>query len=494
MTPSTGATERPNLNSLFAIALLAAALAAAVVPAPARAADPVVAAAGNIACDPASPYFNAGAGTATRCRHSETAALLPAGLAGVLALGDNQYSSGALAAYTASYDPTWGQVKAITHPVPGNRDYATAGAAGYFDYFNGAGAATGPAGNRDQGYYSFDIGAWHLIALNSNCTQVPCAAGSAQEQWLRADLAAHPTACTLAFMHAGRYSSGRPGGALSMGPMYRTLYEGGVDVALSAQARHYERFAPQTGVGRSPAFGIRQFVVGTGGHSLGTVGTPKKHSQVIQNTTYGVLELTLQATGYAWRFISPVGAAFADSGTGTCHGVPPPRKPKKKPKPKPKPKPKKSKSKCTVTGTAGNDVLRGTRGADVICGLAGDDRVEGGAGNDVIRGGDGNDRLGGGDGRDRIDGNRGNDVLRGGRGRDLIRGGGGNDLLRGQGGADRLYGEGGRNRVLGNAGNDYIDVAGNGARDFVNGGRGRDRARAQRRDVVRGVERVIRRK
>ena len=174
--------------------------------------------------------------------------------------------------------------------MPGNRDYSTAGAAGYFDYFNGVGAATGPAGNRDEGYYSFDLGAWHLIALNTNCTHVACAAGSAQERWLRADLAAHPTACTLAYMHAGRFSSGRPGGALSMAPLYRALYEGGADVALAGHARHYERFAPQTSVGRSPAFGIRQFVVGTGGYSLG----PDRRRQEEQR---GARELDVRRAG-----------------------------------------------------------------------------------------------------------------------------------------------------------------------------------------------------
>ncbi|HZO60200.1 MAG TPA: hypothetical protein VFB51_10950 [Solirubrobacterales bacterium] len=491
MTLSPRAMDRPFRKYLTVLTALAAAVVVTA-PGTARAADPVIAAAGNIACDPSSPYFGAGLGTPTRCRQAETAALLPAGLAGVLTLGDAQYRAGALSAYTAVYEPTWGQSRAVTHPSPGNLDYATAGAAGYFDYFNGVGAATGPAGSRDQGYYSFDLGAWHLVALNSNCTQVACAAGSAQERWLRADLAAHPTACTLAFMHAGRFSSGRPGGALSMAALYRTLYEAGVDVALAGHARHYERFEPQTSVGRNRAFGIRQFVVGTGGHSLGPIGTPKKYSVVRQNTTFGVLELTLHASGYSWRFIAPAGASFSDAGSGACHGPPPPRKPKKKPKPKPKPRPKRTT--CTATGTPGNDVLRGTRGRDVLCGLGGNDRLEGNGGNDLLRGGDGNDRLAGGGGRDRLEGGRGKDVLRGGRGRDLLRGGGGNDVLRGQGGADRLFGDGGRNRVFGNGGNDYIDVSRNGTRDLVSGGRGRDRARVQSRDRVRGVERLLRRR
>ena len=492
MTLYDRAMDRPLLKCLIALVVPAMAIAAAAWPPQARAADPVIAAAGNIACDPGSPYFAGGAGTPTRCRQAETAALLPAGLAGVLTLGDAQYRAGALSAYDAAYQAGWGRLKAITHPVPGNVDYGTPGAAGYFDYFNGAGAATGAAGSRDAGYYSFDIGPWHLVALNSNCAVVSCAAGSTQERWLRADLAAHPTSCTLAYMHAGRFSSGRPGGSISMGALYRTLYEGGVDIALAGHSRHYERFEPQTSVGRNRAFGIRQFVVGTGGHSLGSIGTPKKYSVVRDNSTFGVLELTLQPTGYSWRFVAPQGAGFSDSGTGACHGVPPPRKPKKKPRPKPKPK--QNKSRCTVTGTAGNDVLRGTRGADVICGLGGSDRIAGRGGNDLLRGGDGHDRLDGGAGRDRLEGGRGRDVLRGGGGRDLIRGGGGNDVLRGGGGADRLFGDGGRNRLFGNAGSDYMDVSRNGSRDLVVGGRGRDRVKAQRGDRVRGVERVARRK
>jgi len=459
----------------------------------ARAADPVIAAAGNIACDTSSPYYNAGAGTATRCRQRETAQLLSGGLTGVLALGDIQYCCGALSSYLGSYDPTWGSVKAITHPIPGSREYARAGADGYFDYFNGPGALSGPAGRRGEGYYSFDLGAWHLVALNTNCTHVSCASGSAQERWLREDLAAHPTSCTLAYMHAPRFSSGHPGGAISVAPLYKALYEAGAEVAVSARARHYERFAPQNPVGRiNLGFGIRQFVVGTGGHSLGPIGAPKRNSQVLHNSTFGVLELVLHPAAYSWRFLAPPGSTFSDSGTVSCHGAQPKRRPKK-PKPKPKPRPGTGRrTSCTLLGTPRNDLLKGTRGKDVICGRGGDDRIDGGDGNDVIRGGDGHDRIGGGRGRDRIDGNRGNDVLRGGGGHDTIRGGAGNDLARGQSGADRLFGQGGRNRIFGNAGNDYIDVARNGRRDTVNGGRGRDRATVQSRDVVRGVERLRR--
>ena len=480
--------KRRTKERRWLVGLAAAAIVALTAPAGAGAADPVVVGAGDIACDPSSPYYNAGAGTATRCRQKDTSDVL-SGAAAVLALGDNQYGAGALSAYTTSYDPTWGRLKAITRPVPGNRDYGTPGADGYFDYFNGAGGIGGPAGNRGEGYYSFDVGAWHLIALNSNCNRVACSAGSAQERWLRADLAAHPTSCTLAYMHASRFSSGRPASSISVAPLYKALYESGVDVALAANARDYERFAPQTHVGRSsPKYGIRQFVVGTGGHSLGTFGPAKRNSEVRDNQTFGVLELTLGAAGYSWRFVPVAGGTFADAGAGACHAAPPKRRPKPRlPAPK-----RKKKTSCTGTGTAGPDVLRGTPARDVICGLGGDDRLDGRSGNDVIRGGDGDDRITGGGGRDNVFGNRGDDVLRGGRGRDVIRGGAGDDVLRGQSGADRLFGQGGRNRVFGNAGNDYIESSRNGRRDRVNGGRGRDRARVQRGDVVRGVERVRR--
>ena len=169
-------------------------------------ADPVIAAAGDIACDPADPGYNGGAGTSTRCRQRATSDLLVgAGLAAVLPLGDIQYDSPTASRINAVYAPSWGRVKSISRPVLGNHDGA---GSAYFDYFNGAGAANGPAGPRGRGYYSYDIGAWHLVALNSNCTRVSCGAGSIQERWLRADLAAHPTGCTLAYWHHPRYSSG----------------------------------------------------------------------------------------------------------------------------------------------------------------------------------------------------------------------------------------------------------------------------------------------
>jgi Ca2+-binding RTX toxin-like protein len=446
-----------------------------------------VAAAGNIACDTTSPYFKAGVGTATRCHQAATSKLLTGGIGAVLALGSTQYCCGTLAAFQASYNTSWGAAKAITHPVPGTREYATPGAAGYFDYFNGPGAPNGPAGPRGLGYYSFDLGSWHLVALNTNCSQVPCAAGSAQERWLRADLAAHPTSCTLAFSQAPRFSSGKPGGVLSVKPLWQALYDSGAEVVLSAGARDYERFRPLAPSGRfDAAFGIRQFVAGTGGYGLGAVGPPKPNSEVLNNTTFGVLELTLHPGGYVWAFVPEAGATFTDSGSGACHGAPPPKS-----APPPGGGKKKQHGRCTITGTARNDVLVGTRGNDVICGLGGNDRIDGGDGNDVIFGDSGNDRIRGGRGRDVVRGGLGADVILGGRGSDRLYGQSGADVLKGQSGNDRLVGGAGLDRLFGGAGRDLLDGSGDGRRtDRLNGGRGRDRAIAGPGDKLRSIERV----
>jgi hypothetical protein len=452
------------------------------------AADPVVVAAGNIACDATSPYFNAGAGTPTRCHQGATGKLVSAsGASGVLALGSNQYCCGSLPSYQASYDPTWGAAKAITHPVPGTRDYATPQAAGYFDYFNGPGADAGAAGLRGLGYYSLDLGAWHLIALNTNCKVVSCAAGSDQERWLRADLAAHPTSCTLAFGHAPRFSTGSPKGSVSVKPLWQALWDGGAEIVVSAYARDYERFAPQAPSGRlDPTFGIRQFVAGTGGYGLGALGPLKGHSEVRQNTAFGILELTLHPAGYDWRFIPEIGGAFADSGSGSCHAAPPPKATPPGLKKSPK------KRRCTISGTGRNDVLRGTRRADVICGGGGNDIISGAGGNDVIYGDGGNDILRGGDGHDVLHGGTVKDKLLGGRGRDRQYGDSGNDLLRGQSANDALFGNAGSDRIFGDAGRDFLDGARDRSPDRLNGGRGRDRARVRPLDKVRSVERIIR--
>ncbi len=300
--------------------LLAAAVIAAVANAsPAGAADPVIAAAGDIACSPTDPGYNGGSGTATRCQQRATSDLLVgAGLAAVLPLGDVQYDSPTAANLKAVYDPTWGRVKSISRPVIGNHDGA---GASYFDYFNGPGAANGPAGPRGRGYYSFDVGSWHIVALNSNCALVSCGAGSIQEQWLRADLAAHPAACTLAFWHHPRYSSGHDGSHVTLSAFWSDLYAAGAELVLSGHSHDYERFAAKDAQGKSSATGIRQFVVGTGGAFMTGLGTSRvAGSEVAQNDTFGVLKLTLHPTSYDWHFVPIAGRSWTDSGSGQCHG------------------------------------------------------------------------------------------------------------------------------------------------------------------------------
>ena len=312
----------------LALVVVLAAVAGQATATDAVAADPVIAAAGDVACSSSSSNYNGGNGTADKCRQKYTSDLLVnAGLATVLVLGDSQYESASLSGLNNSYHPTWGRVKSITRPAAGNHEYKTTGAAGYFDYFNGVGQATGPAGDRSKGYYSFNVGTWHLIALNStdHCTIISCAAGSAQETWLKADLAANPNYCTLAYWHDPRFNSGHDGNADEMAPLFQALYNADADVVLGGHAHSYERFAPQNPSGAlDNARGIRQFVVGTGGAFFTSISTPKPNSQVRQNNTYGVLKLTLHPTSYDWQFVSESNKPFTDSGTGQCHGGTPP--------------------------------------------------------------------------------------------------------------------------------------------------------------------------
>ncbi len=283
--------------------------------------DPVIAAAGDIACDPASSSYNGGSGTSTSCRQKATSNLLTTGnLAKVLTLGDNQYEGGALSAFRQSYDPSWGRVKSITAPAVGNHEYRASGASGYFDYFNGVGVSSGRAGSRGKGYYSYDIGSWHVIALNSNCSFVSCAAGSAQEQWLKADLAANPRACTLAYWHHPRFSSGSHGNDTAVAPLWNALYAAGADVVLNSHDHSYERFAPQSPSGAAdPVRGIREFVVGTGGKGHYGFSSTKANSEKRMTGTFGVLEVTLHPNSYDWKFRPEAGKTATDSGTTGCH-------------------------------------------------------------------------------------------------------------------------------------------------------------------------------
>ncbi len=264
------------------------------------------------------PVTLVGAGNIARCDRTgddQTASLLDGIPGSVFAAGDNAFDKGTLDQYNRCYNPTWGRHKARTAPTPGDWDYKTAGAAGYFGYFGAA------AGDPSQGYYSYDLGAWHVIVLNSNIAR---GAGSAQEQWLRGDLAAHPARCTLAYWHHPLFDS-KDSPNTSVQPLWNDLYAAGAELVINAHYVFYERFAPQTPAGAAdPSFGIRELVVGTGGGGDATkFGTIRANSEVRNSGTFGVLKLTLDDGSYAWQFVPIPGKSFTDSGTGTCHGVPP---------------------------------------------------------------------------------------------------------------------------------------------------------------------------
>jgi hypothetical protein len=264
-----------------------------------------------------------GAGDIASCSNtgdSATATLLDTIAGTVFTLGDNVYPNGAATEFTNCYHPTWGRHKGRTRPAPGNHDYQTSGAAGYYTYF---GAAASPLDTNCQsnckGYYAYDLGAWHIIVLNS---EISVGAGSAQEQWLRQDLAAHANVCTLAYWHKPRFSSGEHGNTSSMQALWQALYDYRADVVLSGHDHTYERFAPQTPGGQAdPQRGIRQFVVGTGGASLYNFPTVQPNSEVRNNSARGVLKLTLHAQSYDWEFVPVSGQTFRDTGSSACVGA-----------------------------------------------------------------------------------------------------------------------------------------------------------------------------
>ncbi len=288
----------------------------------AAASDPVVAAAGDIACDPANTAFKAGDGTSSACRQKYTSDLLVnTGLTAVFDLGDNQYECGGYQAFLKSYDLSWGRVKSITHPVVGNHEYLTSGgtdcsttAAGYFKYFGSA------AGSPSKGYYSFNVGAWHIIALNSQCSQVGgCGSGSPQYTWLQSDLKSDSAKCTLAYWHIPLFSSGGLTSS-AVKAFWSLLYTYNADVILNGHDHIYERFAPQNPSGGADSTrGIREFVAGTGGANHTSIEEIAANSQVRNATTFGVLRLTLHSSSYSWQFVPEAGKTFTDSGTGSCH-------------------------------------------------------------------------------------------------------------------------------------------------------------------------------
>jgi len=256
-----------------------------------------------------------GAGDIADCGSSgdEASAALLDGIPGtVFTAGDNAYDDGSAANFAQCYAPSWGRHKARTRPSPGNHDYNTSGAADYFAYY---GVSAGEAG---KGYYSYDLGDWHIVSLNSN---VDMSAGSTQESWLRADLAATTRPCTLAYWHHSRFSSSSNHGNQSQTePLWDALYDAGAEIVVSGHDHTYERFAPQTATGAAdPARGIREFVVGTGGTGHYGLATPEPNSEARDNDTFGVLKLTLGPGTYAWEFVPVAGKSFTDSGSGSCH-------------------------------------------------------------------------------------------------------------------------------------------------------------------------------
>ncbi|MCW3046138.1 MAG: Alkaline phosphatase [Solirubrobacterales bacterium] len=267
--------------------------------------DPVVAAAGDISCP--SP-----------CAQVGTAALVTDVIkpVAVLGLGDFQYPDADPGLYSSFYDPTWGRFKAITYTTPGNHD--AYGTGPYLTYFN----AGGPVALQPESLYSFDIGTWHVVSLDSYCFERTTCDEQAWGAWLQRDLAAHPAKCTLAFFHQPYWTTpGDEARTAILKPWIKLLYDAGADLVLEAHEHFYERFAPQDPDDRpDPARGIASFVVGTGGAShTAFSGPPAANSVVRDATTFGVLSLTLHPAGYDFRFVPVPGGSFTDAGSGTCH-------------------------------------------------------------------------------------------------------------------------------------------------------------------------------
>jgi hypothetical protein len=242
-----------------------------------------------------------------------TSALLDAHAGTVLLLGDAAYPNGAPSDFSSCFDPVWGRHKERIRSVPGNHEYQTAGAAGYFGYFGAA------AGDPARGYYSFDHEGWHIVALNTNCGVVGCAAGSEQEQWLRQDLTDHAGACTIAFSHHPRFSSGQHGNVNDVEPLWRALVDHGVEMMLSGHDHDYERWASLDGSGSPSPNGTVQFVVGTGGTTLRGFPGGQPVNSLARNSTWGVLKLTLRGADYDWEFLPVAGGSNVDRGFGRCH-------------------------------------------------------------------------------------------------------------------------------------------------------------------------------
>ena len=272
-----------------------------------------------------------GAGDIASCQNDgdeKTAQLLDQAVASgtpttVFTVGDNAYENGTIQEYEQCYGPSWGRHKDRTRPALGNHEYRTGNADGHFQYFGAA------AGDPTKGYYSYDLGGWHIVVLNTSdhCNALSCGAGSDQEKWLRADLAASGAYCTLAIWQDPRFSSSaRAGGSGKVESFWDALYDYGAELVVNGGEHNYERFAPQTSIGAPDSeFGIRQIVVGTGGRSLDIIEPARQpNSEITNDDTFGVLKLTLHPASYDWEFIPVAGFKFHDSGSAACHAAPPP--------------------------------------------------------------------------------------------------------------------------------------------------------------------------
>jgi len=257
-----------------------------------------------------------GAGDIASCKSigdEGTAELLDTIAGTVFTAGDNVYTDGTATEFAQCFEPSWGRHLGRIHPVPGNHDYYTPGAAGYKAYF---GRAATPRGTT---WYAYDLGWWRIYALDSECLEIGgCGASSPQGRWLTADLASHPRLCVAAIWHVPLFTSAIRRGDTRMRWVWQTLDTAGAEVVITGHSHHYERFALQSSNGSSSAAGMRQFIVGTGGISLRSLGLPALNSEVRSDANHGVLSLTLHSAGYSWRFVSLQGSSFSDFGSTAC--------------------------------------------------------------------------------------------------------------------------------------------------------------------------------
>ncbi len=322
----TSTNPKPRLRSMLVLAamLLVPALTLAQKSPPTREAARKSAAKAD--SEVATTVTLVGAGDIAGCEDlsgAKATARLIEGIPGtVFAAGDLAYDLGTYAEFEKCYEPTWGRFKNRTRPAPGNHDYDGSQASGYFQYWNRQ------AGEPDKGYYSYDLGVWHIVVLNTNCLVRAlggCEQGSREEAWLHEDLAKHTNACILAYGHHALFSSGwlaQHARHTELRPFWKDLYAAHADLVLAGHEHSYERFAPQDPDGRAdPEHGIREIVVGTGGRSHTPLAIPQPNSEVRNVDTFGVLKLTLASDKYSWEFVPEAGKTFRDSGEGICHNA-----------------------------------------------------------------------------------------------------------------------------------------------------------------------------